>query len=165
MFDLFDGLPLHVLVVHAAVVFTPLAALSAVVFAAVSSWRWWLRWPMVALSLLALGLVFLAVQSGKAFRDRLLKLGYPRGFITVHQQDGQLLLWFLVAFALIVAASAYALGGPSALRSGRGARAGLSGGLRVVVALVLVVAALGVGFQVVRTGEAGARAVYAPVSG
>ena len=50
-----NGLPLHPLVVHAAVIFGPLAALAALVYAVVPRWRDRLRWPMVALALVAGG--------------------------------------------------------------------------------------------------------------
>ena len=39
-----NGLPLHVLIVHAAVVFGPLAALSALAYVGLPSWRDRLRW-------------------------------------------------------------------------------------------------------------------------
>ena len=42
-----NGLPVHALVVHAAVVFGPLAALAGVLYA-VPKWRDKLRWPLVA---------------------------------------------------------------------------------------------------------------------
>ena len=39
MFDQINGLPVHVLVLHAAVVFVPLLALGAIVYALVGPWR------------------------------------------------------------------------------------------------------------------------------
>ena len=42
-----NGLPLHALVVHAAVVFGPLAALAGVLYVALPTWRDKLRWPLV----------------------------------------------------------------------------------------------------------------------
>ena len=50
-----NGLPLHPLVVHAAVVFLPCAALLALVYAAVPRWRWAVRWPMVGLTAVGAG--------------------------------------------------------------------------------------------------------------
>ena len=49
------GLPLHPLVIHAAVVFGPLGALSALGYAVLARWRDRLRWPMLVLALLATG--------------------------------------------------------------------------------------------------------------
>lgn len=157
MFDEIGGLPVHVLVVHAAVVCTPLAATLGVLFALVAKWRWLLRWPMVGSSVLALAAVFVAVRSGNVFRDR---LGLPHELIHAHAEAGQLLLNVMLGFVAVVGVAAYALGGPSALRSGRGARAGVAQPTQVVLAAVLVVAAVVVGYQVYRTGEAGARATW-----
>ena len=47
-----NGLPLHPLVVHAAVVFGPLAALAALAYVVLPAWRDRLRWPMVVLALM-----------------------------------------------------------------------------------------------------------------
>ena len=44
MFDQINGLPVHVLVLHAAVVFVPLLALGAVVYALVPRWRPRMGW-------------------------------------------------------------------------------------------------------------------------
>ncbi|MBV9830859.1 MAG: hypothetical protein JOZ82_04630, partial [Marmoricola sp.] len=59
-----NGLPLHPLVVHAAVVFVPLAAIAVGVYALASRWRWALRWPMAVLAVLAALAVQLAAMSG-----------------------------------------------------------------------------------------------------
>ena len=157
MFDEINGLPLHVLVVHAAVVFTPLAALTGLVFAVLVRWRWLLRWPLLGSSLAALAVVFVAVQSGKAFRDR---LDLPPKIIDAHADAGQLLLYFMLGFTAIAGVAAYALGGPSALRSGKGARVGAPRAAQSAIAVVLIVASLAVGYQVYRTGDAGARATW-----
>ena len=157
MFDLFNGLPLHVLVVHAAVVLTPLAAVLGIVFAAVASWRWLLRWPLVVTAVLALGTVFVATRSGNAFRAR---LGLPDEVTRAHATAGQLLLWVALAYVAVAAAAAFCLGGPSSLRSGKGARTGMPRAVQAGVAAVLVVASLGLGYQVVKTGESGSRTVW-----
>ena len=47
--DTFNGLPLHVLVVHGAVVVTPVAALAALALVR-PSWRTRLRWPVAVAS-------------------------------------------------------------------------------------------------------------------
>jgi Predicted membrane protein (DUF2231) len=161
MFDLFNGLPLHALVVHAAVVLTPLAAVIGIAFAIVRSWRWLLRWPLVVVALLALGTVFVAVQSGNAFRAR---LRLPSAIIQAHAAAGQLLLYVMAGYAVLAVVAALTLGGPSALRSGKGARAGASGALQAVLVAVLIVGSVGLGYQVFKTGEAGSRAVWGSVA-
>ena len=157
MFDEINGLPLHVLVVHAAVVFTPLAAVTGLVFAVMVRWRWLLRWPLIGSSLAALVAVFVAVQSGKAFRER---LGLPHSTIDAHADAGQLLLYVMVGFTAIAGVAAYTLGGPSALRSGKGARVGAPRLAQGAIAAVLILASLVVSYQVYRTGDAGARTTW-----
>jgi cytochrome c biogenesis protein CcdA len=63
------GLPLHVLVVHAAVVFGPLSALAALAYVAVPRYRDLLRWPTLVLVLVATAAIWLAFFSGESFYD------------------------------------------------------------------------------------------------
>ena len=60
----FNGLPLHPVIVHVVVVFAPLAGVGGLLYAAVPSWRWLLRWPLVACAVIAAAAGVLAVQSG-----------------------------------------------------------------------------------------------------
>ncbi|NHA00097.1 hypothetical protein G5V59_07775 [Nocardioides sp. W3-2-3] len=62
-----NGVPLHPLVVHAAVVFTPLAALAALAYA-VPSWRDRVRWPLVVLAAISLVSIWVAYLSGEDLR-------------------------------------------------------------------------------------------------
>jgi hypothetical protein len=160
MFNQINGLPAHVLIIHAAVVFTPLAALCAIAFAVLPGWRWLLRWPLLAAEVVALGSVLAAVHSGVIFKQN---LGISQALIATHEHRGkqlQILMWVFTAVVLVAIAT---LGGPTALASGKGARAGLaSRPLQYLIAAVLVVGALLVIVQVVRTGDAGSRALWAP---
>ena len=160
MFDRFNGLPVHILVVHAAVVLAPTAAALGVAYAGVPRWRWLLRWPLVLAALGALATVFVSVRSGETFRTGLGLTGELAQRVAVHAAAGHRLLWVMAGFAVVAVVAAFCLGGPSALSSGRGARTGLPQAVQTVVAVVLVVAAVWVGFQVFRTGEAGSRAVW-----
>ena len=58
------GLPVHVLVVHGAVVLTPLAALATIAFAVLPKWRYLTRWPAVALAVAATCALWAARLSG-----------------------------------------------------------------------------------------------------
>ena len=72
-FDLVMGLPLHPLVVHAAVVLVPLVALSAL---AMSYWPSFSRKygkPILILAIIAQLSLFVAKSSGEAFQERLNK--------------------------------------------------------------------------------------------
>jgi hypothetical protein len=136
-----NGLPLHPLVVHAVVVLSPLAALTGLAF------------------VLALGAALAAVlstASGEALVEARPGL---EPLVEEHEDWGELLRTASLAYAAAAALGAWALGGPSALVSGRGAR----GTNRVVggVAAVLVTAgAAAVLVLVFLAGESGARAVW-----
>ena len=58
------GLPLHPLVVHAAVVLIPLTALLTIGLAVLPRWRWLLRWPTAGASVLCIVLAYVATTSG-----------------------------------------------------------------------------------------------------
>lgn len=63
-----NGVPLHPLVIHAAVVLTPLAALTALGYC-LPSWRDRLRWPLVVLAAISLVSVWVAFLSGEDLRE------------------------------------------------------------------------------------------------
>jgi hypothetical protein len=157
------GTPLHPLVVHAVVVLIPLAALGGILFAVRAAWRWWLRWPMVVTSVLAAGGVGLAYLSGHSLNNQ--RFAQAQGAlldaINAHRHWAHLLILATGFYVVIVLVAAWALGGPSALASGRGARETVAG-WAVPVEVLLVIAALVVLVLVVLTGDAGAKAVWNP---
>ena len=144
-----NGLPLHPLTVHAAVVLAPLAALLAIGYA-VPTWRDRLRHPMLVSASLALGAVVVAYLSGDSFREANPFFNDPSlpttEQIDDHEELGLLLLWSTVAFA-VLAVLAWLLHD----------RTDWS---RWLLALLLVANALAVIVLVFLTGEAGARAVW-----
>jgi hypothetical protein len=159
-----SGLPVHALVVHAAVVLTPLAVLLVVTFALLPSWRWASRWPALLATLLATGAVVAAKYTGQAlYDDRFASL--PPSLVTeriaTHSSRAQVLFWVMIAFAVVVLLAFLLLPAPTGLRDGRLAHAGREDGwVAVVVPLALVVLGAVVTVWVVLTGEAGARAVW-----
>jgi len=64
-----NGTPLHPLVVHAAVVFVPLAAVAVAAYV-VPRWRALLRWPALVLSIGAAASVQLAAMSGDSLKEK-----------------------------------------------------------------------------------------------
>ena len=150
------GLPLHPLVVHAAVVLIPLTAVLAIGFAVLPSWRWLLRWPTAAASVVCVGIAFLATKSGESLEEQrsLQKL------VETHQERGELLANLTIVLAVVVVVAALLLPGPSGLASGKGAMARRVSYADKVLPVVLVVVALVVLVQVVLTGDSGARAVW-----
>jgi hypothetical protein len=140
------GVPLHPLVVHAAVVFGPLAALGALAYVGLRSWRDRLRWPMAGVALLATGAIVAAYLTGKSFFN-----SRPEGIqnsplVQTHQHRALILLWITIGFAIVAVAAAW-------LHTQTGA-------VRVALNVGLGAFALGVLVFVVLTGDAGARAVW-----
>lgn len=151
------GLPLHPLVVHAAVVFTPLAVLGVLVFALWERHRWLTRWPTLALTAVAVASVWTAALSGTALLESRPEL---KELVETHQARGQLLGLVSTLLLLLVALAAWALPGPTSLASGRGARESRLPAAERWLPLALAVVALAVLVLAVLTGDSGSRAVW-----
>lgn len=163
------GLPLHPLVVHATVVFVPLAALAVLVSALWPAARRRLGLGTQAVALLALVLVPLSTSTGEN-----LEHSVPRSaLVEQHAELADGLLPWMVALVVIAAglwwldrrdAQASAPSGSDAVTSsGRGVFVGRDRGsvaLRVVAAVLAVVAAAGTTVQVIRIGDSGAKAAW-----
>ncbi len=151
-----NGVPLHPLVVHAAVVFVPLAALAAAVLALVPRWRWLVRTPALVLAVVAALSAQVAVLSGDDFMHR---LGAHSELVNTHQTWGErtsIAVWVLAAFVLL-AWWLLPTTTPVPERRGNPARVPqlvlpLTAALPVLAAAVLVLVFL--------TGDAGARAAW-----
>lgn len=143
-----NGLPLHPLAVHGAVVLAPLAALLALAYL-VPAWRDRLRWPMLVGALVAVGAVVVAYFSGDDFResDRFATAtGDFAEKLQTHEDLGTYLLWWTLAFGVIAALNAV-------LHSDKA-------WVRWLLGALLVIDALSVIIIVVVTGHSGADAVW-----
>jgi hypothetical protein len=154
----FNGLPLHPLIVHVVVVFAPLASLGGILYAALPSWRWWLRWPFVASAVIAAGAGVLAVQSGYS-------LEHVRGLqqlasVRTHQHRGSMLRWLMLAFLVPTGLAAWLLGGSSPVTSGWGSRDGRTGVVAVGIQVLVVASSIFLLYWVFLTGDSGARAIW-----
>ncbi|WP_028655659.1 DUF2231 domain-containing protein [Nocardioides sp. J54] len=146
-----DGIPLHPLVVHAAVILTPVAALLALAYL-VPSWRDRLRWPMAVGAVVAVGSVVTAYLSGSDFRDSErfdTASGEFAEKLTTHEDLGTYLLWWTIAFAVIALVNALLH-----------VSASTTAWLRWVLGALLAIDALAVLVIVVVTGHSGADAVW-----
>lgn len=150
MFDLFDGLPVHALVVHAVVVLAPLTALLAVIYAVAPARRLGLRWPLALLAVATGVTGFVAGESGEKLEHR---LGGGNATLHEHTEAGDLLKIACVIFMVLVLLAVFVL-----LRADRTAPA--RSPLAIITAVVLVLASVGVCYQTVVTGHTGARAVW-----
>lgn len=169
MLDLFNGLPVHPLVVHAAVVFIPLTLLGIILISVKRSWRKSLGWWVVLLAFVSVGFSVAAKESGERLAVR---VGLPEQ----HAELGDTLpifagFMFLATLALVVAdrftthrAESKAAAAPSAETAGSTESPGdKRSALVTVLAIIAVLIGLVATFQTYRVGDTGAKAVWASV--
>lgn len=150
-----NGLPLHALVVHAAVVFVPLAALAAILFV-VPRWRWLLRWPTLVLSVLALVFVQVAILSGESLRDT---RGPDSPQIETHEEWAEKLRLALIVLTLLVILAFWAFGYITRI-AGAADRPSRAAALEKPMMVVLPLVGVAVMVLVFLTGDAGATSVW-----
>ena len=97
---------------------------------------------------------FLATQSGESLLESRPEL---EPLVEEHEERGELLRNVALGYALVSLLAAWALGGASALSSGRGARETRWG---VPVLVLLVVGAVALLVTLFLAGDSGARAVW-----
>jgi hypothetical protein len=151
-----NGLPLHPLIVHAVVIFVPLGALSAILFAVMPRWRWLLRWPTLVLALGAVLVTRIAVISGNQLRhDR--DLGGP--LLDRHMDWATRLEWAVWVYAAIAVVACWVLPYVVPLKD-REDRVSPMASLTMAATVLLPIAAAVVLVFAVITGDAGAKAVW-----
>jgi uncharacterized membrane protein len=140
-----NGLPLHALVVHVAVVFGPLSVLAGFAYA-VPAWRDRARWPLVVSVVIAGVAVWVAYLSGDHLAE-VNKYGGPlQKLLEKHEDRAGVLRIVMTAYAVVSLVAAW-----QHARAGA-ARLGLAG-LVVVLGVVTLV-------YVVLTGDAGAQIAW-----
>lgn len=156
------GLPLHPLVIHAAVALTPLAVFLAVVFAVRPQWRYLTRWPTAVAALLALGAIWAARITGNALATSRPELFQTPVGATIqdHAARGKVLSLVIILFAVVVGVGVWGLGGESGFTSGIGHRSTKVAVFDRVVPALIVIVSLAVLVYLFLTGDAGARAVW-----
>jgi hypothetical protein len=147
-----NGLPLHALVVHAAVIFGPLSALAGVLYALVPRWRDRLRWPLVVVVAVAVGSVWVAYLSGGWVKDA--NGPYSGEFaelVQTHEDRARILRWVASGFGVVTLAAAWWHTRPGAMRA--------------VLTGLVGAGAIATGIYVVLVGDAGAQAAWFGVNG
>lgn len=146
LFGFIAGLPMHPLVVHAAVVLLPLSAIALILIVCIPKWRKHFGWLTIVGLVVGTGAVFVAKESGEALAA---KVGLPAD----HALWGDILV--PVSVALVVVAVIWLLLAKRAARSGsRSVLAMVTG----AISAVLAVAAIAI---TVVVGHSGAQAVWA----
>ncbi|MEV6629710.1 DUF2231 domain-containing protein [Actinoplanes sp. NPDC051470] len=154
MFDQINGLPVHALVIHAVVIFVPLLALGAIVYALFARLRPRIGWAVGLLAIVAPISALVAMLSGNELRQRLLDQGLKgRGaeIIADHQGFGTLTFWSSLALGVITLVMLAVT-----LRRSAALPAAANIGLTVVMVALAAVS----GYYCFRTGDSGATAVW-----
>ena len=159
----YSDLPAHPLFVHVPVILIPTAVVAALVLMARPEWLGRYGIALCLISIIAMSSIFLTMQAGAALNGLLHLHGEAASLISEHSQAAHILAIAFTAFTavLILAFAAYRISG--GMPTGLAIVDGLLGsrstfnGLRVV----LVVLALVAGFFTFRTGDLGAKAVWA----
>jgi hypothetical protein len=142
-FDLINGIPVHALVVHAAVVFVPLTALGLIAMAIWPRFSARYGWLVVGSAAIAAFASFAAKQSGEALEERVGSPGFD------HADLGELMPIFAAVLLVAVLALWLIDRRPAARR-----------GLRIAVAVVGVLIAVANLVWVFRVGDSGAKSVW-----
>lgn len=151
-----NGLPLHILLVHAVVVLIPLTAVGLVLSAVWPAARRRLGFITALIGLVLIGLVPLTTQAGQWLKERV--AGTP--LVENHASLGDRLWpWSLALGLLAVASWLWHF-----FTARRDHRRTSHRGARRTVAVVIAILAFGVGgmavYQTILVGESGTRAVW-----
>lgn len=147
-FDLINGLPVHPLVVHAAVVLVPLTALGLLAMAIWPRFSGRYGWVVAVSGLLATGSSFASKESGEVLEGRVGEPGFD------HAELGDLMPIFAgVMLVAVIALWLIDRRAPADLPAPRR-------GLRIAVAVVGVLIALGNLVWVYKVGDSGAKSVW-----
>ncbi len=159
----YSGLPAHPLFVHVPVILIPVTVVAALVFMARPEWLERYGIALALASIVAMSSVFLAMQAGGALESALHLQGEAAHLISQHSQAAHILAIVYTAFTafLIVAFAARRIshGRPTCLAivDRLLSPPAVFAGLRVLVVVLALVA----GFFTFRTGDLGAKAVWA----
>jgi hypothetical protein len=157
----FAGLPLHVLLVHALLVLTPLVALALILIAAWPAARRILWVPVLIGAALLLPLGLTTIEAGKWLEARV----PPAPLIQEHTAQGEdIVPWLIALLVLAAVIAAWAVVQLVAARRATSGGPGIGRGIRIAVSIVLTIAALAVAagstWTLIRIGETGSRAVW-----
>ena len=137
-----NGLPLHPLVVHAAVVLIPLTGVLALLMVLVPRFSYRFGPLVLVLGWIAAGAAFVSKETGEVLRRQVEDVS------ATHVESGDLLPMFAGVQAVLITLLWLA-----DRRGGRGV-------LGILVALFTLLAVVAAGYWTYRTGESGAQSVW-----
>jgi uncharacterized membrane protein len=156
VFDTFMGVPVHPLLVHAAVIFVPLLCLTAVAYALVPRVRVGVGWLAGLLAIVTPFTTWFATLSGNELRNRLVKQGFTGEILTKidkHSSYGDTTYKLSIALGVVTLLLVVLTG--AGIRPRR-----IPGWATVAFALVILGLSVATAYYVFKTGEAGAKAVW-----
>ncbi len=148
------GLPAHPLVVHAAVVLLPLAAIATVAVAAVPRWRRPYAPIALALSLASIGAVWLAEQSGESLQQRVRR----SELIHRHTELAEQVMPWAVALAIVAGAIVVIDRFKDRFKDRRPTISGRA--VTIVLLVAAAVTATGATWTIAEVGHSGAEATW-----
>jgi uncharacterized membrane protein len=155
VFDQIGGLPVHVLVLHAAVVLIPLLAVGALVYAVVPRWRSRIGWAVLLLAIVAPICAFVTRESGLKFYNRVVGRGVSakgRELLDQHMHFGTRTMWFSIALGVVTLVMVVA--------TLRRPRTSLPRVADIGLGVIMVALAAISGYYVFRSGDSGAHVVW-----
>lgn len=157
-----SGIPLHPLVVHAAVFLAPSAALIAVLFSVRPPWRWALRHPLAIAAVGAAASVQVAAITGDELSESVGRTAPSRHLIEVHEMLGGRLEAAAWALAVFAVAAWWSVPHGSPIPGHEREHPQVAGAVTVSRIAIPLIFVLGVATAVltVLTGHAGAVAVW-----
>ncbi len=160
---IYDGLPAHPLFVHVPVVLIPTTVVVAAVFMFKRDWFSRYGITLAVVSIVAMSSIFLTMQAGAALRAALHLQGQAAQLISEHSHAAHILAIVYVLFTatLIITFAAQRISG--GMPTGLGIVDDLLSPKWMVTGLrvVLVLLSIGAGYMCFRTGDLGAKAVWA----
>jgi len=148
--NVINGLPAHILLVHAMVVLAPLTALLEMLCGILPAVRRRLVWLVLVLALITAGLTPLTTEAGEWLFDRQKQ---PSDILREHAERGGWMIYFSVALVVVAIALVFLH-----MTEGRSESRRVAG--PVIVAILALAVGISTIITVYRIGDAGSQAVW-----
>jgi hypothetical protein len=176
LFQTFRGIPVHPLIIHAAVVFIPLQIAAAIMYGFVPAWRRQIWWAVIGLAIIGPASAWAAKFSGEAFEQRLIQHNFGPQIIAKvnnHSSYAGVLAYLVLALGAVMLIQVWLATRPRHLAPVEGESAeiahdaatimGRPVGVKLLTYIAAVVAlVLGVitAYYVFQTGDTGAHIAW-----